>query len=94
VIPGHFFASSWGTPSPLRVLPIKWTAMIILLGSASFISATRTRDYWHNFDDILTGAALGFGCAFFSFWINHNRLKKEDVGEMIRGDELRKDSEV
>ena len=36
---------------------------VLLLGSAAVIAASRVRDYWHNFDDILAGAVVGLAVA-------------------------------
>ena len=30
---------------------------------AAVIAASRTVDYWHNFDDVVAGAVIGLGCA-------------------------------
>jgi len=67
-----------------RFFPIKMTLLLILFLGASFISVSRTRDYWHNFDDILGGAILGFGVAFCSFWMNYKELEMEN--EVRKGD--------
>jgi len=64
--------------SNIRILPINVAILMILVIADSFIAATRTRDYYHNFDDILGGALLGFGCACFVFWVNYQRLKMPD----------------
>jgi len=76
VVPRHFMKGQFGTPSPVRFLPIKMSCMIALMISASFVAGTRTRDYWHNFDDILAGAVLGFGCGVFAFWLNRRRIQQ------------------
>jgi len=49
---------------------------------ATVIAGTRTRDYWHNIDDILTGALIGFSCSFISLCMNFLREKtiEEDRG--------------
>jgi hypothetical protein len=33
--------------------------------TASLVSSTRPRDYWHNFDDILAGAIIGYAPILF-----------------------------
>jgi len=77
VSPKHGFKGT----SAMRFRAIQFFFMMILMIACSLVSGTRTRDYWHNFDDILGGAAIGFGCACFTFWINLHRVgssKEED----------------
>jgi len=71
VAPHHFNTRN----HTIRLLAIKIAILLILFISAAFVAGSRTRDYWHNFDDILAGAVLGFGSAVFSFWANHDRLE-------------------
>ena len=35
---------------------------------AAFVGLTRIRDYWHHWEDVLVGAALGTGFAYLSWW--------------------------
>lgn len=44
---------------------------IIPVGSATYISLTRWFDYRHHGIDILTGALIGFVCAYLSFRMYH-----------------------
>jgi len=85
IIPKFFFRGSLKTDSPIRLLPIKITVMLICEGSAMLVAGSRTRDYYHNFDDILAGAVLGFCVSCFAFWINHNRM--EDMNRKYNQDE-------
>jgi len=73
--------------SVIRFLPFKITILLVLFISAAVIAGTRTRDYWHNFDDILAGSVIGFACASFAFWVNHERIQheREDNSEETRG---------
>jgi len=55
---------------------------------AVFISATRPRDYWHNYEDILAGAVIGFACAVFAFMLNfgnsiHNQTNLKNSEEIV-----------
>jgi len=52
---------------------LKTIVFIFPLFSAVVVCATRTRDYYHNFDDILAGAVLGFLIASFIFYINYSK---------------------
>jgi hypothetical protein len=38
-----------------------WKAVVLFafLGVACYVAGTRTKDYWHNFDDIVAGALIG-----------------------------------
>jgi diacylglycerol diphosphate phosphatase/phosphatidate phosphatase len=42
----------------------------VFFGLAATIAGTRTRDYWHNFDDILSGSVIGTLCAIFAVYVN------------------------
>jgi len=86
IIPRHFLRGTFKTPSPIRLLPIKIAIMIICMGSAWLVACSRTRDYWHNFDDILGGSVLGFCVSCFVFWLNHARLKDME-GETKTGND-------
>jgi len=65
----------------------KGIGAITFLAIACMVSVTRPRDYWHNFDDILGGSILGFGCAALAFALNYspivtsayNRVRHFDV---------------
>jgi len=56
-----------------RIVP-----MIIFLGASVVVACTRTRDYWHNFDDIVGGGLIGIGVAYFTFYGN-NYLREEEI---------------
>jgi len=64
-----------------------WKAMVFTVPMfiAIIVAATRTRDYWHNYDDTIMGALLGFGCASLMFSINykHEGAKSEYVGNLF-----------
>eukprot|EP01112_Ceratiomyxa_fruticulosa_P021995 TRINITY_DN793_c0_g2_i2.p1 TRINITY_DN793_c0_g2~~TRINITY_DN793_c0_g2_i2.p1 ORF type:complete len:317 (-),score=23.44 TRINITY_DN793_c0_g2_i2:172-1122(-) len=51
-----------------------WKILVFMVPifAAATVAATRTRDYWHNFDDTLYGALIGFGCASMVFHINYS----------------------
>lgn len=56
---------------------------------ALVVGGTRSRDYWHNYDDVVAGAIIGFSCAFFSMTLNyfiHTKKAKEMVNELDRDD--------
>jgi len=92
IVPKHFFKGRFGTPSGIRFLPIHIVVMTLLMSSAAYVAGTRTRDYWHNFDDILAGAVLGFGVSCFTFWVNHGRvekMEKEDTGRTGNDEEAK-----
>jgi len=76
IIPKHFLRGSLKTESPFRLLPIKMVVMLVCMGTAWLVAGSRTRDYWHNFDDILSGACLGFCVSCFAFWLNHTRMEE------------------
>jgi len=51
----------------------------VLFISAATIAATRPRDHWHNYDDVLAGCAIGMACATFAFSVNFGgEIKEED----------------
>jgi membrane-associated phospholipid phosphatase len=50
--------------STWRFLPL-----LICFGGAGFVALTRTRDYYHNFDDIIAGAIIGTS-KWMSEWVN------------------------
>jgi len=56
---------------------------------AVLISCTRPRDYWHNFDDILAGAVIGFSCAAFSFILNYSNVLSKLFHLQSKGEEAR-----
>jgi len=86
IVPKHFFKGRFGTPHPIRFLPINIVVMMLLMLAALLVSGTRTRDYWHNFDDIAAGAVIGFGVSCFTFWLNHARVEKmEEEGDKANG---------
>ncbi|KAG9310859.1 phosphatidic acid phosphatase type 2/haloperoxidase [Chiua virens] len=41
--------------------------LLVPLGIASWIALSRTMDYRHHWEDVLTGSALGLSVAFFSY---------------------------
>lgn len=43
---------------------------------AAIVAGTRPRDYWHNYEDILAGAIIGFSCAIFAFMLNFRTTKR------------------
>jgi len=71
-----------------------WKALVFTVPMfiAIIVAATRTRDYWHNYDDTVMGALLGFGCASLMFSINyktHNEAAQgvEYIGPLFPGQE-------
>ena len=42
---------------------LRATAVVPFFAVASWVAVTRTRDNWHNYDDVVTGALLGVACA-------------------------------
>jgi len=48
---------------------------VVLIGIATWIAATRTINYYHNFDDILAGSLIGLFSSLTVFYV----LFKEDV---------------
>jgi len=58
-----------------------WKAIVfaVPMFAAIMVAATRTRDYWHNYDDTIMGALLGFGCASLAFQINYSRGTSHNV---------------
>jgi diacylglycerol diphosphate phosphatase/phosphatidate phosphatase len=61
-----------------------WKALVFTVPMflAVMVAATRTRDYWHNFDDTIMGGLLGFGCAALAFVMNYS-IKKPHSHEYI-----------
>jgi len=51
-----------------------WKAIVFCVPMfiAVMVAATRTRDYWHNYDDTIMGGLLGFGCAALAFVMNYS----------------------
>jgi len=68
----------------IRVMTVKVFILLILFMAAALIAGSRTRDYWHNFDDIFAGSALGCGCALLSFWLNYEKMELEQSEEEKR----------
>jgi len=67
-----------------------WKAVVfsVPMFIAIMVAATRTRDYWHNYDDTIMGALLGFGCACLAFQINYSRgttHNVEYIGDLFPG---------
>lgn len=67
-----------------------WKAIVFAVPMfvAIIVAATRTRDYWHNYDDTIMGALLGFGCACLAFQINYSRGTSHNVeyiGDLFPG---------
>jgi len=58
-----------------------WKAIVfsVPMFVAIIVAATRTRDYWHNFDDTIMGAVLGFACASLAFHINYSSKTTHNV---------------
>jgi len=52
----------------------KGLGLLPFLLTATLVSITRTRDYWHNFDDILGGALIGFASATLAFALNYSSV--------------------
>jgi len=50
----------------------KGLTALAFISTAALVSVTRPRDYWHNFDDILAGAVIGFACSTFGFGLNYS----------------------
>jgi len=63
---------------------IKGILVCIFIWSSAIIAGTRPRDYWHNFDDILAGTAIGAVMAIFVFYLNY--IAKLEL-EMVEKDE-------
>jgi diacylglycerol diphosphate phosphatase/phosphatidate phosphatase len=61
-----------------------WKALVFTfpMTIAVMVAATRTRDYWHNYDDTIMGGLLGFGCAALAFVINYV-VKKQHNHEYL-----------
>lgn len=61
-----------------------WKAVVFCVPMfiAIMVAATRTRDYWHNYDDTIMGGLIGFGCACLSFHINYSG-KSKPISEYI-----------
>jgi len=57
----------------------KIVVFMVPIFAAATVAATRTRDYWHNFDDTLYGALIGFGCATMVFHINYSHKTEYNV---------------
>jgi membrane-associated phospholipid phosphatase len=81
VVPKHYMKGRFGTPASIRFLPTHIIVMILLMLASLLVAGTRTRDYWHNFDDIMGGAVLGFGVSCFTFWLNHARVEQMEEKE-------------
>jgi diacylglycerol diphosphate phosphatase/phosphatidate phosphatase len=69
-----------------------WKAIVFTIPMfiAMLVAATRTRDYWHNFDDTIMGSLLGFGCATLAFYMNYSRTTSynvEYIGDLFPGQE-------
>lgn len=67
-----------------------WKAIVFAVPMfvAIMVAATRTRDYWHNYDDTIMGALLGFGCSCLAFQINYSRGTSHNVeyiGDLFPG---------
>mmetsp|Transcript_59011 Transcript_59011/g.120897 ORF Transcript_59011/g.120897 Transcript_59011/m.120897 type:complete len:323 (+) Transcript_59011:166-1134(+) len=60
-------APSFGRALQLRLLQLVAASPCVL---AAWVAVTRTMDYWHNYDDVVTGAALG---TVFAFWFFSQR---------------------
>jgi len=52
--------------------------------SAAVVAATRPRDNWHNYDDVLTGSVIGFACAVFAFFINFGPKHSDQNEDLSR----------
>jgi len=57
-------------------MPKGFVAFLVLF-VAVVVAGTRPRDYWHNYEDVLAGSAIGFACAFFAFIINFRSRSKD-----------------
>jgi membrane-associated phospholipid phosphatase len=63
--------------SQRRILPIwfgkVWVLFLIILPTigAELVTATRPRDYMHNFDDVLHGTIIGIGSGILAFFLNY-----------------------
>lgn len=67
-------ASPWGG----RV----WVPLLCLAPAfgAGFVAISRTRDYWHNFSDIISGSVIGIFCAVVSYFSLYPSLLSERAG--------------
>jgi len=56
-----------------------WKACVILcpIAVATLVAVSRTRDYHHDFSDILAGAVLGAGMAVFAYYLNYHSLSSD-----------------
>jgi len=45
--------------------------VMVMFAAACIVATTRTRDNWHNYDDILAGAVIGSACSAFSFTLHY-----------------------
>ena len=43
---------------------------------AFVVACTRTRDYYHNFDDVLAGCLIGIGSTLLSLYVNFEKVAK------------------
>lgn len=54
--------------------------------AAGFVAVSRTRDYKHNFSDILAGAVIGSMLTIFVYFLNYHSLMSEECHRpKIRG---------
>jgi len=62
----------------------------LVLFVAVMVAGTRPRDYWHNYEDVLAGSAIGFACGLFAFIINFSTrgkdLKKIEENYLLTSD--------
>jgi len=65
---------------------LKGLIICIFVWSAVMVAGTRPRDYWHNFDDILCGAAIGSTMAILAFYLNYGTDVDKDsfVGDLTQ----------
>ena len=59
-----------------------WVVLLCLVPAfcAGLVAISRTRDYWHNFSDIICGSVIGVFCAVVSYFSLYPSLVSERAG--------------
>jgi len=63
---------------------------VTIFSTGLLIASTRTRDYFHNFDDVFTGSVIGIFSSMVAFYINYER----SIGELAHLDSPREDAHL